>query len=397
MTQMSNQVRRADQSAPVQKADKRGAIDYVTLATLLFFIIISFYLSLRGQTWDGLLWDLNPIIKAVSGQALGNNPYQHSAESMFIYHPYVLIALTWMHNIFPLKYFLGGLYVAIFIWFVWETSQYFKSSNLRCPSWLVLTAALSFGGTALQAMFCGNFSAFFHLSLIALMFQYLRKRYGSSLILFSLAIACFSLVKPYFFAYIIFYFFILNFLTACIFSLAVGAMTSGLWFGGQLSNPEPYKEFLSALEYQIITKDDLGGFSTVRLTAPYIGFVFGFLGHLLIIGALLISCFFVSPLRRCFNEPASQIAIILFFIVAINPRLSFYDFFVCVIAVFFLIMIKFPIIFQRILLFGFPLALYAQIAEHPTRWRLLSFFIVVLIFAFATFWRSKKGQDYNGA
>jgi len=365
-----------------------GGLRFVLLASLL----ASLYLAFQQYTVAGLFWDLNPILSAVHEQKNGLDPYRHMAQSMFIYHPYALKTFTFIDRLYPLRHVIVTVYLLIFLWFAWQTFYFLKQKHSTASITLVQLSALCFGGLTLWALLCGNFSAYFHCVLFGLALQYFRTRQRYLLYIFSFALLGFALVKPYFLSYVLVYFLAFKFWRAVGLSIALVAGTMGLWFSGKLLFPIEYAKFLSALQYQIITKDDLGAFSTVRLTAPFIGNIAGFLLHLAVVGSLLLYCFFNNRVKRYFSDSDSQLMLLLFFIVALNPRLAFYDFLVCVIAVFFLVLIKLPNTYQRVLLCGVPFAIYAQLTAHPSRWIFLSFFVVLACFILMAYKAQRKGQ-----
>lgn len=369
---------------------KRSYIDDGLRFVLLTSMLASLYLAMKQYTIVGLFWDLNPILSAIHGQKAGLDPYRHMAQSMFIYHPYALKTLTLIDRLYPLRDVIVTVYLLIFLWFGWQTYYFLRQKHSATSITLVQLSALCFGGLSLWALLCGNFSAYFHCVLFGLALQYFRTRQGYLLYLFAFALLAFALIKPYFLSYVLVYFLVLKFWRAVGLSIALVAGTMVLWFSGKLLFPIEYAKFLSALQYQIITKDDLGAFSTVRLTAPFIGNIAGFLLHLAVVVGLLLYCFFNNRVKRYFSDSDSQLMLLLFFIVALNPRLAFYDFFVCVMAVFFLALIKLPDTYQRVLLCGVPFAMCAQFATHPSRWLFLSFFVVLSCFLLVAYQSKQK-------
>jgi hypothetical protein len=370
---------------------RQSYIDGGLRFALLISMLASLYLAVQDYTWAGLFWDLNPIVSAINDQKNGLDPYRHMAQSMFIYHPYVLKTLTLVDQIYLLRDVIVTVYLLVFFWFAWQSFHFLNYKHSAASVTLVLLSALGFGGLSLWALFCGNFSAYFHFVLFGLALQYFRTKQGYLLYIFAFALLGFALVKPYFLSYVLVYFLALKFWRAVALSITLVVGTVALWFSGKLLVPLEYARFLSALQYQIITKDDLGAFSTVRLTAPLIGHLAGSLMHLLVVGGLLLCGFYSARIKYYFNDLKSQLMLLLIFIVALNPRLAFYDFLVCVIALFFLVLIKLPNTYQRVLLCAVPFALYAQWATHPSRWIFLSFVVVLSCFLLAAYQSRQKG------
>jgi hypothetical protein len=384
---MNNFQYQAGQDGNVERVSLSGrnGVDYFLYSLLCIATLLSFYWTVREQTWANLFWDLNPIINAVNGQKDGIDPYRHVAQSMFIYHPYVLKVLIGINNLLPLRGVFISLYILTLGWFVIQLCAFLNKKYVQYAILLGLAISLGFGGVGLLALLCGNFSAYFHLVLFTLILQFLRVKRTWLLVLFSLALLSFTLVKPYFLSYALFYFLTFKFWKALGVSLTVGLGVAALWFAAKYTNAIEYASFLSALQYQLITKDDLGGFSTVRLSAPYIGYVAGFLLHLAVVGSLLLCCFYHPRIKRYFTDVESSVMLLIFFIVSLNPRLVFYDFIICLVSLFILVLIKFPKHYQRIIVIGLPFAGYAQIATHSIRWVLLSFICVIGAFIAALY------------
>lgn len=369
---------------------RRSYIDDGLRFVLLTLMLASLYLAVQQYTWVGLFWDLNPILSAINEQKNGLDPYRHMAQSMFIYHPYALKTLTLIDRLCPLRGVIVSVYLLIFLWFAWQTFQFLIHRHSAISVTLVQLSALCFGGLSLWALLCGNFSAYFHCVLFGLTLQYFRTKKRYLFYIFSLALLGFALIKPYFLSYVLIYFLVFKFWRAVGVSITLVAGTLALWFSGKLLLPLEYAKFLSALQYQIIIKDDLGAFSTVRLTAPFIGYIGGFLLHLAIVGGLLLYSLFNNRVKRYFSDSDSRLMLLLFFVVAFNPRLAFYDFFVCVISLFFLVLIKLPNTYQRVLLCGVPFAMCAQLVTHPSRWLFLSFFVVLSCFLLVAYHSKAK-------
>jgi hypothetical protein len=370
---------------------KQAYIDDGLRFVLLTSMLTSLYLAVQQYTLAGLFWDLKPILSAIYEQKNGLDPYRHMAESMFIYHPYALKALTLIDRLYPLRDVIITVYLLIFVWFAWQTFYFLKHRHSATSITLVQLSALCFGGLSLWVFLCGNFSAYFHCVLFGLVLQYFRTKKLYLIYIFSFALLGFALVKPYFLSYVLIYFLAFKFWRAASLSMTLVAGALASWFSGKLLFPLEYARFLSALQYQIIIKDDLGAFSTMRFMAPLFGYAAGFLLHLAAVGSLLLYCFFNNRVKRYFNDSESQLMLLFFFIVTLNPRLAFYDFFVCLIAVFFLVLIKLPNTYQRVLLCGVPFALYAQLAAHPSRWIFLSFFAVLLCFLLMAYQAQRQG------
>jgi hypothetical protein len=243
----------------------------------------------------------------------------------------------------------------------------------------MIAMATVFGGVTLNALLCGNFSAYFHLVLISLIFNYLNKQRILALYVLGAGLVCFALVKPYFLAYTFFYFLVLLPKRAVFISLACGVALLALWVSGALLFADQYQAFLQALQYQLLAKNDLGGYSTLRVSGPYLSYQLAFLLHVSIVSLVALLIWIRIKQRKLFvDDVKSQALIFILLIIFINPRVVFYDFFVAIFALFYLLLTT-KQRGERILLMGFPIAIYAQLAEHSIRWVILAFVVIATL------------------
>jgi len=241
-----------------------------------------------------------------------------------------------------------------------------------------MVSATVFGGVTLNALLCGNFSAYFHLILIGLIFNYLNRQHIFVLYLFGVALVCFALVKPYFLAYAVFYFMIQPMRRAIALILLCGVALSVLWFSAFIFLADQYADFLQALQYQLVAKDDLGGFSTLRILGPLMGYQWAFLFHVAVVGAICLLVLIRIQQRRFLRDDVkSQALIVILLIVLLNPRVVFYDFFAAILLLFYLLLTNRQQ-YAQILLWGFPVALYSQLTAHSIRWVILAYAVVCL-------------------
>jgi hypothetical protein len=201
-------------------------------------------------------------------------------------------------------------------------------------------------------------------------------------------------VKPYFLAYVLFYFLVFK-KTHAVLTAGVICISTGLiWLSGIYFLPEMYEKFTSALQYQLLVKDDLGGFSSLRIMGPILGVKVAFIAHLGIVCMAMYMLLVVGPRKIVFmKNTANQLLIIILLIIFINPRLVFYDFYVTIFVLSFLVYINFPNRFNQILLPGFLLALLSQLVVHPTRWVILAYSCVALTFLITIVIKSELRQS----
>jgi hypothetical protein len=371
---------------------KNSGSDLIVRATLLIASLVTAYLWLRKQTYRELLGDFRPIINALIDQSQGIDVYLPNSESMFIYHPYVLNVLTYIDDLYPLKYILPLAYIVISLFFLYQTYQFLKIECGSVSVIIVLFVAFCFSGLGLSGLYCGNFSAYFHLAILGLIFNYIRTKSTFLLYVLSAMLLVCVIVKPYFLAYMLLFFLVISFYQAVVISIGLTVSAMALWFSAQLIYPTEYARFLNALHYQVVLKNDLGAFSSVRLTEPYLGVMGGFLLHLTIMGIILLY-FCLSPrIKDYFQDLPSKIMALAFFIVILNPRLAFYDFYICVVTLFLLILMKFPRVYPQVFMLGLPFAIYSQYSSTPSRWVAISLLMVLIGFCYATLAASSRNQ-----
>jgi hypothetical protein len=362
-------------------------------------IICSLFISLMSEFPMRLGSDVNPLIQAVNDYSVGSDPYRHMAQSMFVYHPYVLTALITINSLVPLHLFLFFVYILSIVWFGYQSCQWLigqmpSTLSVKQDVALVMLVSLSFGSVTIASLLCGNLSAYFHLILIGMIFHYSTKKNILTLFMLGLTIVLFSVVKPYFLAYVLFYFLVFK-KTHAVLTAGVICISTGLiWLSGIYFLPEIYEKFTSALQYQLLVKDDLGGFSSLRIMGPILGVKVAFIAHLGIVCMAMYMLLVVGPRKIVFmKNTANQLLIMILLIIFINPRLVFYDFYVTIFVLSFLVYINFPNRFNQILLPGFLLALLSQLVVHPTRWVILAYSCVALTFLITIVIKSELRQS----
>ena len=375
------------------KQNNRRSNDGWLKLLLLICTFMSLALTIRTY-WGGTLWwDLNPIIQAIDDYSNGLNPYRYQDQSMFIYHPWVLRLLHVISEFVALSTGFGFIYLLICGWFFAESVRFLKQDENSRDRYGVILMAIAFGGMTLKSLLCGNFSAYFHLVLIGLLFNFVNRPRPRTLSLFALSVVCFSLVKPYFLAYTLFYFLVLPVKKAIATSVVCGLALLALWFSGALLFTDQYGLFLQALQYQLIAKDDLGGFSTLRILGPYLGYQWAFLLHVSVVG--LVALVTLVRMHRGLllrDNIKSQALIVMLLIVFVNPRVVFYDFFAGIVLLFYLLLVA-KQRYLRILLCGFPIAIYSQLTAHGIRWVILAYAVVFLATVYGLVWSKAIADD----
>lgn len=364
----------------------KNKLDLFVNLLILTLIIVSLFLGLTNQISMRLGSDVFQLIHAVNDFKSGVDPYRHMDQSMFVYHPYVLKTLVTINNFMPLSKFLFLFYVCSVIWFSYQSCQWLVTQmHSNVPKIIGITSilfiSLSFGGITITSLLSGNLSAYFHLILIGLIFHYSVKKNNLTLYVLGFAIVLFSVVKPYLLAYSLFFLLFFKKRLAVMIAGIVCICTGLIWLSGIYFQPELYDNFLSALQYQLLTKDDLGGFSSLRILGPILGIKVAFLVHVGFVLLVLYILLILGPSKTALlQKSANQLLILLILIIFINPRMVFYDFYITVFLLAYLVYLNLPTQYNRILLPGFLLALVSQFVVHPTRWVILAYCCVVFTF-----------------
>jgi hypothetical protein len=373
-------------------------LDVVVKIMIMLTIILSLFLSLTHHFPMRLGSDVNPLIQAVNDYSVGIDPYRHIAQSMFVYHPYVLNTLAGINHLVPLHVFLFCVYALSIAWFGyqsyrWLIGQMPSTVPLINDMALMLLVSLSFGSVTIVSLLCGNLSAYFHLILIGLIFHYATQKNVLTLFVLGLTIVLFSVVKPYFLAYILFYFLVFKKIHAVLTAGIICICTGLIWLSGSYFLPDLYERFASALQYQLLVKDDLGAFSSLRIMGPILGIKVAFIAHLVVVCMAMYTLLVIGPSKTVFmKKPANQLLIMILLIIFINPRLVFYDFYVTIFLMSYLVYINCPRRFNRIYLPGLLIALFSQLVVHPTRWVILAYCCVALTFLMAIVLKNKSRQ-----
>ena len=300
-----------------------------------------------GVTWvayslqflnQGIFWDLGIYEKAVNVFNAGGNPYELNGYLSFVYHPLVLRVMAWFGSYLGLA--LITLYIVSLLFF-------FISLDNNRSWWLYSFLAFAYCGIGTISIGSGNITVFFHLVMLGILLksitneQTLKANSGRLITSFILAVAVFSLVKPYMLAYLLIPLVMtwkthqqksvwsLTFLAGLV--LALTLLLSSLYFGAE------FQSFLSAVQGQTIGKRDLGYGLAMYFYEYYLSagslIYRAFILHFAILGAILLITLFLAKRSGALNT--SRFALLLYFLLTIlNPRLKVYDLFPALIALF---------------------------------------------------------------
>jgi hypothetical protein len=287
---------------------------------------------------QGIFWDLGIYEKAVNVFNAGGNPYELNGYLSFVYHPLVLRVMAWLGN------YLGPTLIALYIA---SLLFFFSSLGGNRSWWLYSFLAFAYCGIGTISIGSGNITVFFHLVLLGILLrsinaeQTLKANSGKLSTIFILAVAVFSLVKPYMLAYLLIPLVLtwktqqqksiwsLTFLAGLV--LALTLLLSSLYFGTE------FQSFLSAVQGQTIRKRDLGYGLVMYFYEYYLSagslIYRAFVLHFAILGAIILTTLYLAKRSGILNS--SRFTLLVYFLLTIlNPRLKVYDLFPALIALF---------------------------------------------------------------
>jgi hypothetical protein len=320
---------------------------------------------------QGILWDLGIYEKAALIFNAGGNAYDASfymskvtpgIGHLFIYQPIVLRVMS-----------LFGEYLGVVMILVYAGSLlfFFQSLGKNRSWWLASFFAFAYCGLGTVSIGSGNITAFLHLILISLLLRNINKD-RITFTAFVFAVTLFSLMKPYFIAYLLIPL-AATFQTypqKRVWSLTIiaGIMFTGAIIGSWLYFGEEFQVFMSAVKTQTIDKHDLGHGVVMYFYEYYrsAGALIyrAYLLHFAILGSVILFALFLANHSKLLNQ--ANFALLLYFLLTIlNPRLKVYDLFPALVALF-LFSSTFPQTITRSCLFIIAYALsLSQLVDTP--------------------------------
>jgi hypothetical protein len=273
---------------------------------------------------NGILWDLAVYQTAVENIENNSNPYATGQGLLFIYHPIVLGLFRILAQI---NLSIGlGLFYLISVLFIYLSLGHKYSKELLL--------SISFGGLGLTSFATGNVTTFLHLFLLALLLKGVR---NDNYYLSYPIIILFSLIKPYFLAYIFVPIFVNQSdlkkqIKLCLLFIATYVAIIILY---HVVNPDIAGKFYAALHYQTLAKGDIGYsffFWASKLThSDLISIIL----HSIFSIALIVSFYFFR--LRWFGKNLSKtnaLFMTYFVLTIINPRMKEYDLFPALLSLF---------------------------------------------------------------
>lgn len=382
----------------------RSHIDYnVIITALLVFLIVisvSFY-CIFYYYLDYFLVDILVYARAINDYSNGRDAYRIDAHLPFVYAPIVLNILDIVSAAGPIKYIFGGLYAVSTAWFVLQFYLLVKHAqpnnmNIARDSLIVFMSAFAFAGIGIPAFSTGNVSVFMHFAMVGLIFKYARQRQVIVLITYGLIIVLCAIVKPYFIAYTLFYFFALKWNKAALSAAVIAVIVSIVLFLSLYFQPAEFAQFIAALKYQSITKRDFG-YSMFGIMRNHLNENLSICVHLA--GSAIILCLlFVCARAKCGIGTNNYLLAIIMIpvIIIVNPRMKEYDSFIGILSLFIFLMLKEPasyvkLLFTAVFLSIIPAAVVILriVSNEPPgvlfrgyRWQYLALMVVGTWFAF---------------
>lgn len=310
------------------KSLSRSLPIYICLIIGIIWLIFSFQFLNQGIFWDLGIYEKAILIHNSGGNAYDTSQYRSSASGgighLFVYQPLMLRALA----------FLGPLaWVVLLFLYAASLLLFFQSIRKNNSWWLASFFAFTYCGLGTVAIGSGNVTTFLHLTLISLLLRNITA-IKNKFIYFMALVVIFSLIKPYFIAYLLIPIVITyqtsqmkkvwfsTFFSATIFAAIF--TFSFLYFG------EEFKAFMTAVKVQTIDKHDLGHGILMYFYEYYrsAGALIyrAYVLHFAILGGLILLVLLFGKRLHLINKP--NFALLLYFLLTIlNPRLKVYDLF----------------------------------------------------------------------
>ena len=289
----------------------------ITVATL----VLSLIFWLLAQNMREIFWDIEVYQFAVNSAKDGEDPYLNRSGFDFMYHPMIIPLLKLLSLILPLKIILPIIYcIAIFFLLsVLNNWNMIPNSFNKSERMVLVILLLGFFGWSYLGLLSGNLSILGHLTLQFLGFHLILRRQTHIQIIFFLTVLAFSLIKPYFLAYLVLY---LAFSILKLLIIGAGATFSflGLWILLSINDPDSYSNFIENLTRGTYTNEDLG-FSLFSSLQVFLGSWPALTLHVALI-LIFISIYLKNKSLLSLNY--QSIWLILIAIIS-NPRIKEYD------------------------------------------------------------------------
>ena len=316
---------RADQSARTPQARLYG---WPFLCVFGLALAYTLDLTRRLAHFDLIFWDAKVYARAIRAFATGGNPYTRSPDLNFVYSPTFLRAGCLLSHVFP-GHSAWYLYLLLSAASVFAIPLLLSRGYLRAR-WMtpaVATAIFFFHPllTAQTAFTSANIATPLYALLLAAGIRGLRR---NRWLLFYLAVACGSVIKPTLLAFLL-----LPFLMAAgqlLPSIAVVLAVSLQVLLERHFAPTLHQAFVDSVYFQIVTLGD-AGFGLLSHLRPLGAHIpgmhqtFAYVASFLILAALVFALWLLRRTRRNALPEHLWVAVILVTAILANPRLLAYD------------------------------------------------------------------------
>ena len=390
---------------------KRIDIFILIISLLIFSYNIHFFIV------NGVLADLAIYERAAVAYLQNKNAYRPEvAQNLFVYNPVILHLFAYLERLFGFTHCIAAIYAFTTIWFGVEIYLCFHKLPIKNESikkatilnfCLIQISALAFGGIGFLSFTTGNITLYTHFLLIACLLGFYRTDCMRYKIIFCILLLFFSIIKPYFLAYLAIIFLIFNNKSQIILALTfiIGAF-GATWLSSMYFYAPEYQEFINALHQQILVFNDIGFSIFAVAINAHLSETVSIIIH--IIFSIIMLYAFAFYLPRFFSIKTDLYArtfLLYFCLCIINPRMKEYDLYpaiICIFMFFHQITLKNkPIMLLGIIVSIIP-ELLAVISEdfviklpaiftkaHP--WQLLG--LVIMFGVFAIYIMQDKNKD----
>jgi len=265
-------------------------------------------------------WDLEVYSFAVDSYLRSENPYLNRIGFDFLYHPLVLLALVKLNSLIHIGYLVPllimlSLYFYLRVFFEGVSKKWRNKSDLL----RIFMLFMGFLGWGYLGVVSGNLSMLGHLTIQSIFFLYIKKKGLVYLILFTILVGLFAIIKPYFLAYLVMFLMVkrrvasFNIVFLIFFTLSA-------WFYGARIFPSMYQSFLTNLNSGTFSNEDLG-LTLFSVLYPHVGLLKAIIVHTVLISV----CMWVYCIRIKNSNSLSQFVWLSVISILANPRVKEYD------------------------------------------------------------------------
>lgn len=309
----------------------------ITLGLAALIILAVPFFAIYNNWWSlGVFWDLDIYVRAATDNLNAVDTYRQVDGMAFVYHPLVLHVFSAIEQAASLRFALTIFYLSVLSWLIAElvlavqsilTISYLDSvRRLLVP----LGASMVFGAVGITTLATGNLTTYLHFALIAMLLNTVRRKGRFSDWRVLLMIGIFTVIKPYFLAYIL--------IPAIDFGTIkqkIGRTVSPVvlflvvWASGAVFFPVQMEMFIdNIIGLQSNGRSDIG-ISFYRITQELqLGKLAGLSVHVAISVVLLIwAAGKIVTLKNQSGSMYFAVSIAYFVLTVINPRMKEYDLF----------------------------------------------------------------------